>query len=74
MLALAGTTGAAELAPDTSLASGRGVLGSDDCSTIIHSLGAPCSQPPPVPRLWERSPVEVQPRKVIYQSAFKPRL
>lgn len=56
------------------LPQGEEFLAQMTAAPIIHSLGAPCSQPPPVPRLWERSPVEVQPRKVIYQSAFKHRL
>ena len=62
---------AAELAPDSSLASRRGSLGSDDCGTITYSRGSPFSQPPLLPMPRWRSPVEAQPRNGICQSAFR---
>lgn len=60
---------AAELAPDSSLASRRGSLGSDDCGTITYSRGSPFSQHPLLPMPRWRSPVEAQPRNGICQSA-----
>ena len=63
--------GAAELAPGTSLASGRGFLGLDDGGTISHSLGSPLPWSLLGPLRWWKSQVEAQPSKGIQQSAFR---